>query len=257
MGWSVAGDSPPRGSRPRPLRWSGRLVVLLRVSHTPPVRPQASQASEVGGETSGSQHRLLAVLLSRAAVYLSLVRLQRGLIIGNKPHVEDLARNVSLAHRYKAHLLEARDLWPRRGGARAGRPPGCGKQGAADASSTNPESRVRRTLRKRVRKLSRAARASPLLQVRLHRDRRLRSAADQMYQRHPEPGVERDARRSVLPSESSRADGVLQVHVQDRQADEQGTQGQGATPASLTHYLATRTSSCIDAAPPRRSTTKT
>ena len=42
----------------------------------------------------------MALLLSRAAVYLSLVRLQRGLIIGNKPHVEDLARNVSLAHRY-------------------------------------------------------------------------------------------------------------------------------------------------------------
>ena len=158
MGWS-----PPRGVAvpASPLVRPVCLVVLFRVSHTPSVRPQASQASEVGGETSGSQHRLLALLLlSRAAVYLSLVRLQRGLIIGNKPHVEDLARNVSLAHRYKAHLLEARDLWPRRGGARAGRPPGCGKQGAADASSTNPESRVRRTLRKRVRKLSRAGASS-------------------------------------------------------------------------------------------------
>ena len=59
-------------------------------------------------------------------------------------------------------------------------------------------------------------------------------------------------------SESSQVDCALpQVHVQDRQADEQGTEGQGATPASLTHYLAARTSSRIDAAPPRRSTTKT
>ena len=157
MGWSPPRDvAVPASPLVRPLC----LVVLFRVSHTPPVRPQASDREAVNALTSGSQHRLLALLLSRAAVYLSLVRLQRGLIIGNKPHVEDLARNVSLAHRYKAHLLEARDLWPRRGGARAGRPPGCGKQGAADASSTNPESRVRRTLRKRVRKLSRAGASS-------------------------------------------------------------------------------------------------